>query len=422
MQKINKFIHSQSFISLTIQLSGFALSFVLSIVLTNLFDANIYGDYVLIYSTIDMFAILSLMGYNQLFSIEVPKIKTDEERFGLFIIAKRKSLLNSFIISVGLLIFGFFYLHNEKNLSYLIISSSLILPFLGLTVVNTNFLYSLRESTLPQLNDKIFRIIFFILFLLIFYSFSNSIIVVVLAFLLSSFITFLISRYLRKKRISYNRDAVQLVKKKINNTIYLLIVINAINLLFSKTDAFQLAYFLGADHAGVNNIYMKMSHVINLVMSSSLLIFSPKISKVIAQQRFDLVRRELKKVFRFALPVSLVMLTFVLIFTPFLLQIYASNLYLSHWYSVPLYCLSAILGILIGPAAMVLMLSNKLKALIIGFIFELLLNFLLNATLIPYFSIEGAAIATVISELAVNLYFSLVCYHYFRLNTSFFGK
>lgn len=422
MQNINKFIHSQSFISLTIQLSGFALSFVLSIVLTNLFDANIYGDYVLIYSTIDMFAILSLMGYNQLFSIEVPKIKTDEERFGLFTIARRKSLLNSFIISIGLLIFGFFYLSYEKNLSYFIISSSLILPFLGLTVVNTNFLYSLRESTLPQLNDKIFRIIFFILFLLIFYSFSNSIIVVVLAFLLSSFITFLISRYLRKKRISYNRDAVQVVEKKINKTIYLLIVINAINLLFSKTDAFQLAYFLGADHAGVNNIYMKMSHVINLVMSSSLLIFSPKISKVIAQQRFDLVRRELKKVFRFALPVSIILLISVVVLSSFLFNFYSSNIYHAHSNSVILYSFSSLLGILTGPAALILMLSNKLKALIFGYSLELIVNLLLNALLIPKYSIEGAAYSTILSEFIVNLYFAYICYKAFKLNTLFFGK
>ena len=58
-----------------------------------------------------------------------------------------------------------------------------------------------------------------------------------------------------------------------------------------------MAYYLGADFACVNNVYMKMSHILHLVMSSSLLIFSPKISKIIAQERFDLVRKELKKVF-----------------------------------------------------------------------------------------------------------------------------
>ena len=98
MLKIRSFIQSSSFKSLAIQLSGFALSFLVSIVLTNLFDAKVYGEYVLVYSTLDMFAIFSLMGYNQLFSIEVPKLKTEQERFGVFKIASRKSFINSIFI------------------------------------------------------------------------------------------------------------------------------------------------------------------------------------------------------------------------------------------------------------------------------------------------------------------------------------
>jgi O-antigen/teichoic acid export membrane protein len=80
------------------------------------------------------------------------------------------------------------------------------------------------------------------------------------------------------------------------------------------------------------------------------------------------------------------------------------------------------LGILTGPAAMILMLSNKLNALIIGYGLELILNLLLNALLIPSYSIEGAAYATIISELAVNLYFAYICFKAYRLNTLFFGK
>jgi O-antigen/teichoic acid export membrane protein len=87
-----------------------------------------------------------------------------------------------------------------------------------------------------------------------------------------------------------------------------------------------------------------------------------------------------------------------------------------------LYSVSALLDILTGPAAMILLLSNKLKALIFGYSLELIVNLLLNAILIPKYSIEGAAYATIISELAVNLYFAYICYKAYRLNTLFFGK
>ena len=422
MRKISSLIQSPSFKSLVIQLIGFALSFLLSIVLTNVFDAKIYGEYVLVYSTIDMFAIFSLMGYNQLFSIEIPKLKTDKERFAIFKIANSRSLINSIIIAIGVLLIGVFYPFQERNIAYLMISSAFVLPLIGLTLVNTNFLYSLKETIFPQLNDKIVRIVLFIICIFLLAQFSTSILVVVFAFIISSCITYGISYYLRKRRISFTKNEISNPPNKFNKTIYLLLIINSINLLFSKTDAIQMAYYLGTDFAGVNNVYMKMSHILHLVMSSSLLIFSPKISKIIAQERFDLVRKELKKVFRFALPLSVVLLIIVLTLSPIFLGFYKSNIYQTHSYSITLYCVSAILGILTGPAAMILMLSNKLNALIIGYGLELILNLFLNTLLIPSYSIEGAAYATIISELAVNLYFAYICYKAYRLNTLFFGK
>ena len=69
--------------------------------------------------------------------------------------------------------------------------------------------------------------------------------------------------------------------KKINNSIYLLLIINSINLLFSKTDALQIAYYLGPDYAGANNIYMKMSQILHLVMSMILIWMLLKVGKML---------------------------------------------------------------------------------------------------------------------------------------------
>jgi O-antigen/teichoic acid export membrane protein len=400
---------------------GFALSFLVSIVITNVFNAEIYGDYVLVYSTLDMFALFSLLGYNQLFSIEIPKLKTDSEKFSIYKMATKRSFINCIVLSILLILFAFVYPFKQNNIPYFIVSGAICLPVIALTIVNTNFLYSLKETFLPQLNDKIVRIVLFIALLFFFSSFSNSILVVITAFISSTTITYFISLLLRKRRINPMTSDLK-PANKFSKTIYLLLIINTINLLFSKTDALQMAYYLGPDYAGVNNVYMKMSHILHLVMSSSLLIFSPKISKIIAQERFDLVRKELKKVFRFAIPFSLVLLVLVILLSPIFLSFYKSNLYQIHSYSVTLYSISAILGILTGPAAMILMLSNKLNHLIIGYGLELILNLILNAIFIPRYSIEGAAYATIISELVVNLYFTYICYKEFKLNTLFFGK
>jgi O-antigen/teichoic acid export membrane protein len=422
MLKVSDLISSNSFKSFLIQFTGFALSFLISIVLTNLYSAKVYGEYILVFSTLDLLAVFSLMGYNQLFSIVIPKIDTEEEQFEIYKIASKKSLKNGLILSLILIITCVAIKPIEKNIYYFLISGAIILPLMTMNFVNTNFLYSLKETFYTHINDKIVRNLIFLALVFIFTLLNNTIFSIIFAFIVANLVSLLFSYLLRKKRISFKHINSDYKKNRFNSTIYLLLVINIINLIFSKTDTFQISFLLGTDYAGVNNVYVRISQVMHLIMSSSLLIISPVISKYIAQERFNLVRIELKKVFHFAIPLSFVLLFAIIFISPFFLNLYKSEIYQQNSFSITLYCFSAILGILTGPASLILMLSNKLKHLIIGFSLELILNLLLNAYLIPKYSIFGAATSTIISELAVNLYFSYICFKEFKLNTLVFGK
>ena len=422
MKKINAFIKSSSFKSLSIQLFSFFLSFLISILITNIFNAEIYGDYILVFSTVDMLAVFSLFGYNQLFSIEIPKIKSITKKLSLYNTALKSTLINSVIISFLFICFSWYYPFKSEEIGYFIIGAALILPFVALTLLNTNFLFSLKEVIVPQVNDKIIRVLLFITIFITLSFYSKSINVIIIAFIISSISAFIISYILRKRKISTSEPNQKLNNNHLTKSVYLLLIINLLNLIFSKIDGIQIAYYLGAEYSGVNNIYMKLASSITLIMSSTLLIFSPKISSVISQKRYDIVKKEIRKMFKFVIPLALFIGLIIIFLSPFFFSVYKTPLYTIEIKSLSIYSISSFLKILCGPAILILMLSNKLKYLIIGSILELIINISLNCYLIPRWKIEGAAYASLLSELFVNLYFAYICFKLFRLNTLFVGK
>ena len=398
------------------------MSFLISILITNLFDAKIYGDYILVFSTVDMLAIFSLLGYNQLFSIEVPKLKTNTEKLRLFYTARRKTLISSILISCTLFFLSYYFNFRSKGLYQFVLSAIISIPIISLTLLNSNFLFSLKKIVITQVNDKIIRVVLFIAFIFLAYYRDKTIYAIIVAYIASSLVTFFISYILRKRTITTSEKIPNIQESHFTKSIYLLVIINCLNIIFSKIDGLQIAYFLGAEYAGINNVYMKLASAITLVMTSTILIFTPKISKVIALERYDLVKKEISKIFKFVTPIGLLLGILITVISPYFFLIYKTNIYSTEIQSLNIYSISALLKILCGPALVILLLSKKLKYLIYGNILELTINFILNCLLIPTFKMKGAACASLISELIVNLYFAFVCFKLFRINTLFFGK
>lgn len=406
-----------------IQLAGFVLTFVLSILLANFYGDAVYGNYVLVFSTVEALAIFSMMGYNQLFTIHIPQLSDRPQQIAaLYRKGKRATLRNSIVFGLLCIVFAFIYPFQDELIRYFMVCAGLLMPFVALTALQSSFLYSLKIHVLTLINERIFKTGVLILLLLLFLLWGAKTEQLIAAFTCSTLTSFFVVYFLKRQQNQHTLTPEKLDYRQAQQSIFLLVSINLISLLFAKTDTFMVAHYLGAAYAGINNIYIKMSSVMNLIMTGALVAASPRISEWLAQKNMKEVRLEIKRVHRLTFTMGSVVFVGLIFVGPWLLRVYASSLYVDHAQAMHIYALTALFDLFTGPAALVLMLGNKLKYLIIGFTFEFVLNMLLNVLWIPLFQIEGAAWATLVSEALVNCYFVYLCFRHFKLNTMLIGR
>ncbi|TNE54630.1 MAG: hypothetical protein EP338_07365 [Bacteroidetes bacterium] len=407
-----------------IQLGGFVLAFALSLFLTNFYGADEYGYYVLIFSTVEILAVFSMMGYNQLFSIHIPQFGNRKGKIAsLYEKGRRATLRNSIIFMVLAVLATLYYPFKEEVIRYLVLCGAFMIPVLALSTLKSAFLYSIRKHFWTQLNERIFRISLFLLitFVLLWLS-GAKLWHLIAAFSTSTVVSLVVVSLLKRSLFDRSEVSESFESRSVRNSIFLLVIINLIGVLFARTDTFMVAYFLGADYSGVNNIYLKIASVMGLLMSGAMVSASPKISHYLGKGQLGRIRRELRRVHFLTFPLGILMLIGIVLIAPFILEWYASEIYVTEVKALNIYSITALLDLFTGPAAVILMLGGKLKQLILGYSLEFVLNLILNAILIPEFQIEGAAWATLISELSVNLYFAYICLRTLRVNTLLIGN
>lgn len=427
LTKIFKLFSGGGLLSLSIQLVGFGLAFLLSIVVTNFYGDKAYGDYVIVFSTVDLLALFAMAGYNQLFARYLPQWGSDKaKQAALYVVGRRKTLRNAAVFAVLLILILWFYQmvtgKENESIWWFLLGATLCLPVLALTNLQSSFLYGIRYHLWPQINDKIMRPVAFLLVISVLYLTNITSNHLLWAFVFSALVSFLVVFVLKRRQFSTQTIQQDYDFTDARKTILLLVLINVINLIFSKIDTFMVGYYLGVAFSGVNNIYMKITSAMLLAMTGLMFAASPVIAENLALQKIHLVRNEIKKLVFFSFGIAVFMFAGMVLFAPWFFGLYDSSLFIENTDAMYIYGLCNFVNLFTGPATVILMLSNKLKPLIYGYSAELLLNLLLNMLLIPLFSIKGAAWATLISEGLVNVYFAYICYKTLRVNTTLIGK
>lgn len=422
-RKFSESISSGAMLSLGIQLFGFALAFLLSLVLTNLYGDEVYGDYVLVFSSLDILAVFALFGYNQLFARFLPQWNDKREKqAALYHHARRRTVLIAMLLALLLMLLAVFYPFQDKAVCDLLLAGAITLPLLAIANLQTAFLYSIRVHVWPQINEKILRPLLFILLILLLFWSQIETNHLALAFMASTLVSFVLLVFLKRRHFLSPKLTTSYQFTDEQKAISLLVLINIINVIFSKTDTFMVGYYLGAEFSGVNNIYMKITSSMLLAMSGLMLASSPHIAENLAAGKPDLVRTEIKRVLRFSFLAATALFVGMLLLGPWFFGLYASPLFGENIDAMYIYGLCNFVNLFTGPATVVLLLSNQLRYLIYGYLFELVLNVALNTWLIPQFNIQGAAWATLISEGLVNAYFAYICFKTLRVNTLLIGK
>jgi len=402
------------------------LSFVLSIVVVNYFGEKVYGDYTLAFSVIELLGVFAMLGFNQFFLIHIPKVLDDDTKVSsIYFSGKKTVLLASSVFS--LILFGASFLElpyfDRENARFFFRFGALAMPLFAFGNLQSTFLNSIKLSNLSQWNEKLIKPIVLIVLVILIALLGKDVEWLLYAYFLSVIVgvllnhTFVSKHFSFKKITDYTTDV--FAKKR---GLTLIIIISFITLIASRTDMYMLGWISGSEYSGLYNVYFKLSGLVSIGLSSSLVIVMPLLSEKLSKHQIIEARSMLKSSSRLTLLMGLMAFAAIFMIAPHFMTIYKSDFFQTNIYALYIFCFASLANLISGPSGALLTAGNKLNLLVFAHASALIINVALNIWLIPAFGIEGAAWATLASQVYINLMLYIFCVKYLHLNPTAFGK
>jgi O-antigen/teichoic acid export membrane protein len=409
---------SSSGLNFIFRIFGLGTSFLTTVLITRFFGVGTFGDYSLVFALSQIIALLFTLGIpNTLIKIIGNNDFTYSQAKKLLI----KGLKGSLIFS--LIPFLFFYLgssflaetvfHNAQLVNYFLIAS-ISIPlfivheiFLYFLIATKNFIkYNLFMFVIPNL--------LLLFFLFLFFKLDKNNYFTFIAFSLAILITVLLEVFtifeLKPKKETISISTLSLIK-----TASPLLFSSLFMYLLNYTNVIMLGIMSNNTQVGIYNIAYKIGSVGFLVIVSVSTIMTPKIAEFYGKGDFDqlkkLTHNSTRLVALFSLPIVLCLILF-------------SSSILSFWgleaisgkTTLIIVSTGVLFSAMAGNVDQILNMTENQNIFRNITIFSFLVNLILCYVLIPKYNIEGAAIASLTTNILINV----LCLYYIKKKLGFY--
>jgi O-antigen/teichoic acid export membrane protein len=337
-------------------------------------------------------------------------------------------LIGSFGMAIFAAIIGWFfesYFQSEAIVTFWL--ALLLLPLLGLNRLRSSSLRGLRHIVLSQIPEMILRPLLFMILIGVFYLFYGDRFKAPCAMslqVITTTIVFFFSAWLLSLRLPQNvKDARSSYDTKNWLTSLLpFLVIGGIGIVNERTDILMLGALKGVKSVGVYQVVLRGANLIPFFLYSVNDVLAPNISKLYIDNDMsslqNIITTSARIVFLFTLPVAFVMI----FFGKWLITLFFGAEFA--YGALPLSILSAahLITVSMGCTIILLNMTYNERETLKVFIIAASLNIILNAILIPNFGINGAAIATSVSFVFLNLISVIKVIKKIGIHTTVFGK
>ncbi|MFP5470099.1 MAG: polysaccharide biosynthesis C-terminal domain-containing protein [Bacteroidia bacterium] len=419
-------VNAKNLLSFALQMIGMALSFLLSVVVVNYFGEKVYGDYTLAFSIIELLGVFAMLGFNQFFLIHIPKLLDNPSKITAIYTSGKKTVVFTSVL-FGLILFGISFLDlpyfKSDTARFFFRFGALTMPLFAFGNLQSSFLNSIKLSNLSQWNDKLIKPVVLIVLVLVLALAGLQSEWLLYAYIISVLAGVMLNFRFVSKHFSFAKSvdiSDELANKK--RALTLIVIISFITLIASKTDMYMLGWISGSEYSGLYNVYFKLSGLVSIGLSSSLVIIMPILSEKLSKFELKEARQMLKSSSRLTLTMGILAFAGIFLIAPYFLKIYKSDIFQSNITALYIFCFASLVNLLSGPSGALLTAGNKLKLLVLAHSTALVVNVALNIWLIPSFGIEGAAWATLASQIYINVLLYIFCIKYLQLNPTAFGK
>ena len=383
------------------------LSFVTGILLARVLGKEGYGAYAYALAWIGLLVIPANLGLPTLLTREfaAAQARTDWGLMrGLLAWSQRMVVLTAIALSLMGSVVAWLVLDDALSLQTTWVALA-ALPLAALTQLKQGVLRGMGRVTQSQLPDSVVRPLLFIaLVLLAFVTRGAGAVGVMVLYALTLAVAYGTSRLLLARhlpapiRTAGARETPGIWLK----SSFSFVLISSLYVVVAQTDTLMLGAMKGTGAAGIYVVANQGAQLVAFALVSVHIAVAPILAKLYAEGELvalqRLVTRYSRAVFALSLPVALVLI----MFGEFFLGIFGAEFVAGKGPLIVL-SLAHLLNAAMGLAPLLLSMTEHERTTALGIGVGAALNVVLNASLIPSYGIEGAALATAASFLVQNV-------------------
>ena len=393
-----------------IQIFGILLGYLVVFVISHFYGVKGLGIFTLSFAVVNIFILLGKGGLDTSIvkfiseNIDSKQINIKE----LYLLIIKLSVPINLILILIMFVFSPYIAHNifdNPNLTpYFQLMSLVILP-ISLRSINANALRGLKKIKIYSLLQNVFIHLFFIMGIFLVNVFTNTIEYLILSYVFSSWLVFTISStswYKNMKKLTTGTT-----KSGIKNILKVsipMLLTSSLMLVITWTDSIMLGIFCSEIEVGLYSIAMKIATSSLIILMAFSSILAPKIAQAYGNNDLILLRSLIQKTNKLIITISLPTIVILITITPYLLSFFGEEFKVA--YSTFLILMVGMIWkVFFGVSEFILQMTNNQRSVAVFSFIGVIVNILLNIFLIPLYGINGAALASVISIITMQLLF-----------------
>jgi len=398
-----------------VRVLGFALSYLLNILLARWLGATEYGIYAYVMAWGHTLAILAGLGLPTMALRFIPEYR-EHQAWGELSGLVRRSWQIAFYTAVGFASLGAalaIWLQRSQQSPYAVplLLGVWVIPLIALMTIQQDMVRALRKMILAYAPFMVFRPLLIIggVYLLLQLGYKlNSLFVISLT--LVSLLVLMVTQ-LRLLWRSLPADVLRAspvynTRNWLRVSIPLWLVAGS-TLLMNQTDILMIGAIVGPAEAGMYNVATKTTNVVSFILVSANAIAAPMIASFFASNDRASLQRLVSTVAHGSFWPSLILAVGMVLFSKPLLAIFGPEFIAAQGAFIIL-----IVGKLFeagaGIAGYLMSMTGHQNLSARVFIWTVIINIVLNAVLIPVFGIWGAALATTTSTIMWNVWLTIL--------------
>ncbi len=404
-------LFSQAGISLILRICGQAAGFVLTLVIARYFGASGLGDYVLAIAVLRGFSIISKLGLD-IFSVRFIASFVKKKMWKSIIYFKRRiEILLIFTCLLCSLIMYFFSSEIAALINaqvfHIKLNSFLILP-MTFFILNYQCLRGLKKIAHFSFYFRVSQALFSIVCIFVFVQFFKNDDIPIFAYLCSLLIVFILSTYSFKKSFHLKKNIQQsesVEKFKIFDMLKIslpIMIAQLVQFIMAWTDKLMLGNMMDSDQVGIYFTAFKLSMLASLSLMAINSIAGPKFAEMFSKNDFSSLKKVVHQSTEIIFWTTIPFVIIFFIFPQKIMLLFGDEFKIGS-NALMILSLAKLISSFSGSVGNILQMTGNQFVYMIILSIGALCNVVLNYYLIPIYSIEGAAIASLLSMSLWNL-------------------